>query len=58
MTIQRIAKRLKRENLLADCLPELEQYYDLFVTDFKLFFPELMMFVEQQRQEFRAIYNL
>lgn len=52
MTIQRIAKRLKRENLLADCLPELEQHYDLFVTDFKIFFPELMEFVKRQRQGF------
>ncbi len=51
ITIARIAKRLKHDNLLVDCIDDLEQYYDVFTADFKAFFPELVMFVGRQRQE-------
>lgn len=50
LTFSRIARRLKRENNLANAVNELIDNYTEIESDFLLFFPEIINYVEKNRQ--------
>lgn len=50
LTFSRIARRLKRENNLANAVNELIDNYTGIEADFLLFFPEVINYVEKNRQ--------
>jgi acyl carrier protein phosphodiesterase len=46
LTLERMSRRLKRVNPLAEGIQDLEQHYGAIALDFHEFFPELRAFVE------------
>lgn len=52
LTFSRIARRLKRENNLANAVAELHDNYSELESDFLIFFPEIISYVKKNRQSF------
>ena len=51
LTFSRIARRLKRDNNLANAVNELVDNYTEIESDFLIFFPEIINYVERNRQD-------
>jgi acyl carrier protein phosphodiesterase len=51
LALYRISKRLKRENNLPEGIFDLKNNYDEFAKDFAIFFPELIDFVQTERNK-------
>jgi acyl carrier protein phosphodiesterase len=52
VVLNKISKRLKRENNLAGAVEELTSNYEVFEQNFRAFFPELIVYVENYRKNY------
>ena len=57
MAIARISRRLRQENILMECIAEIETNYSSIALSFDTFFPQLMDYVERERILLDIVYS-
>jgi len=57
MAIARISKRLRQENILMECIAEIETNYSSIALSFDTFFPQLMDYVNRERILLDIVYS-